>query len=130
MSDNFTKAICILNNGISKRMRKVNVPYSRLVELFLVHLSKQGFIDSFFVSSNKQCIVYFKYINNFCLLKRIIRISRPSKRIFISYKDLRIKKRWQQLRHGVLSTSYGLMCTSDAYLIHKKGGELLVDVIT
>lgn len=38
MSDNFTKAICIINNGISKRMQKVYVPYSRLVELFLIHL--------------------------------------------------------------------------------------------
>jgi ribosomal protein S8 len=42
---------------------------------------------------------------------------------------LKLKKKWQQLHHGVLSTSKGLMCSDDAYLSMRIGGELLVDIL-
>jgi len=129
MSDNFTKAVAIINDAIIKRMQKVKVPKSRLVELFLIYLSKQGFIDSFFVLNDTMCVVYFRFVNNSCLLKKIVRISKPSRRVYISYKDLKLKKKWQQLRHGVLSTNKGLICTDEAYLSVKEGGELLVDIL-
>jgi small subunit ribosomal protein S8 len=129
MSDNFAKAIAIINDGVMKRMQKVTVPKSRLVVLFLVYLSKQGFIDSFFIVNDSTCLVFFRFVNNSCLLKKIIRISKPSQRIYLSYKDLKLKKKWQQLHHGVLSTSKGLICSDDAYLSMKTGGELLVDIL-
>lgn len=93
MSDNFTKAIAMLNDAILKRKRKVDVPRSRLVELFLVYLTKQGFIDSFFNLNANMCSVYFKFVNNECLLKRVVRISKPSHRIYVSVFDLKLKKR-------------------------------------
>jgi ribosomal protein S8 len=93
MSDNFAKAIAIINDGVMKRMQKVTVPKSRLVVLFLVYLSKQGFIDSFFIVDDSTCLVFFRFINNGCLLKKIIRISKPSRRIYLSYKDLKLKKK-------------------------------------
>lgn len=93
MSDNFTKAIAIINDAIMKRMQKVVVPKSRLVILFLIYLSKQGFIDSFFIQNDFTCVVFFRFVNNGCLLKKIVRISKPSQRIYLSYKDLKLKKK-------------------------------------
>lgn len=129
MSDNFAKAIAIINDGIMKRMQKVIVPKSNLVVLFLIYLSKQGFIDSFFILNNSSCIVFFRFVNNSCFLKKIIRVSKPSQRVYLSYRDLKLKKKWQQLHHGVLSTNKGLICADDAYLNIKTGGELLVDIL-
>lgn len=87
-------------------------------------LQKEGFIKSFVIHSNKIEIL-LKYRNNTGVIKEITRVSKPSLRLYTSYKDL--KPLYNGLGLYIVSTSKGVITDYEIKII-KIGGEVICRV--
>jgi small subunit ribosomal protein S8 len=118
----------IKNNWKVKKERIV-VPYSKIKVAILKIFKEKNIVKDFKVkeSGNKKfLIVYLNYINDEPPYEDIIRVSKPSRRVYYKVKDLK------PLRQGfgfrIISTSRGIMLDSEARK-RKLGGEVICEVI-
>ena len=92
-------------------------------------LKKHGFVKDFQVieEGNKKFInIQLKEVTNPIQDVPVIKFySKPSRRVYVSYKDLH--KVAGGLGIGVISTNKGLLTTKEAKY-HKVGGELLFEI--
>ncbi|MDE2144666.1 MAG: 30S ribosomal protein S8 [Patescibacteria group bacterium] len=124
----YLNTLTIIKNGLERKFEKVKVPYSKNDLAVLELLSKRGYVDS--VSRKGRGVkriieVKLKYNNDNPQISGIKFISRPSRRIYVGYKDLR--KSRQGHGHFILSTPGGV---KDGYEARKDkvGGELLFEI--
>ncbi|RME17169.1 MAG: 30S ribosomal protein S8 [Bdellovibrio sp.] len=118
-----------IRNAAMARHEKVDVPSSRLREGIAKILQEAGYIRSFKVADDgKQGLmrVYLRYLKNGNpAIKRIQRVSRPGKRIYLKSKEI------PKVRSGyglaVLSTNQGILNGEDAAQANV-GGEFLFQV--
>lgn len=118
-----------IRNAISAGKDKVDVPNSRMREGIAEQLQQYGYIRGYKTADDgKQGLirVYLKYGKNKKLvINSIQRVSKPSCRCYIKYKDIR------EIRSGygmaILSTNQGILSSKEA---RKKqlGGEVLCEV--
>ena len=121
--------IRIKNAYMARKTNVDNIQYSKFKENVLELLKKHGFVKDFnVVEEGKK-----KYIN--IILKEVVNpiqdvpvikfYSKPSRRMYVSYKDLH--KVAGGLGIGVISTNKGLLTTQEARN-QKVGGELLFEI--
>ncbi len=124
----YLNAITAIKNGLERKFEKIKVPYSKNDLAVLELLSKRGYVDS--VSRKGRGIkriieVKLKYSNDNPQISGVKFISKPSRRVYVGYKEL--KKSHQGHGYFVLSTPNGIR---DGYEARKEkvGGELLFEI--
>ncbi len=121
--------IRIKNAYMARKTHVDGVQYSKLKENVLNILKKHGFVKDFQIveEGNKKFInIQLKEVVNPIQDIPVIKFhSKPSRRVYVSYKDLH--KVAGGLGIGVISTNKGLITTKEAKH-HKVGGELLFEI--
>jgi len=117
-----------LNLGIIRRLRFIKIPKLGIFLRLLVILYKQGVIRTFVIKQD-HILVYFKYWRSQPICKRLILISKPSKRVYFNLSRLSIKYNNNNFSgFYIISCSKGLV-TSEYCLLHgHSGGEVLIKV--
>lgn len=122
LSNFFSK---IKNGYLAKKYKITQYKSNQIINIINI-LIKEGLIKSYQISKkNKNIIyIYLKYKYNKPIIHKIIKISKPSKRIYIKNKDLfKIKKRGIY----IISTSYGIITDLQAKKFNL-GGELICNI--
>ncbi|MBI2013774.1 MAG: 30S ribosomal protein S8 [Candidatus Colwellbacteria bacterium] len=117
-----------IKNGLDREYERVKIPYSKLNMTLVETLVKSGFLESAVKKGRgiKKIIdIRLKYNAGDPAISGIKFLSKPSKKTYIGYKD--IKKSHKGMGHYVLSTSHGIMTETDAKK-NKVGGELLFEI--
>ena len=125
ITDTLSNFFSKIKNGFLAKKYKITQYKSKQIINILNILIKEGLIKSYKVSKKKNIIyIYLKYKNNISIISKIIRISKPSKRIYIKNKDLfKIKKKGIY----IISTSYGVITDLQAKKLNL-GGELICNI--
>jgi len=121
--------IRIKNAYMGRKTNVDNVQYSKLKENVLEILKKNGFVKDYKVVENgpkKILEITLKEVTNLIQDVPVIKFySKPSRRVYVSYKDLH--KVAGGLGIGVISTNKWVMTTKQAK-IDKVGWELMFEI--
>ncbi|MGC8981364.1 MAG: 30S ribosomal protein S8 [Minisyncoccia bacterium] len=118
----------IKNNWKVKKERFV-VPYSKVKVAILKIFKEKNIVKDFKVKeegNKKFLIVYLNYLNDEPPYEDIIRVSKPSRRVYFKVKDLKPVR--QGFGFRIISTSRGIMLDNEAKK-RKLGGEVICEVI-
>ena len=114
-----------IKNAQAVKKESIKVPYSKLDEEIVSVLVKNNYLDSFEKKGRnpKRILdIKLKYNDGGGTVSGVKLLSRPSRRLYIGYKEIR------PVRHGygllVLSTPKGIMTAKKA----KVGGQTLFEI--
>ena len=126
--DTISNMIIQIKNAGDAGHDTVTIPYSKLKHSVVDVLKKEGFIKDVEAKSNKEKKILSLGLfveNRIPKIKGIQRISKPSKRIYKKFSEIRsVKNGYGAL---IISTSKGVMSGRDAKFA-KLGGEPLFTV--
>lgn len=130
LSDPIADFLTRLRNGQAGMNKVVYVPCSKVVMAVLKILVEEGYIESFSEdrkgdSAIKMLKVSLKYFNCAAAIRKIVRVSRPGKRVYSSADKM--PRFYNGLGVYIVSTSKGIMldCHARSSGI---GGEILCGV--
>lgn len=103
----------------------VNIPNSRYVLSVIDFLFNKGFIKHYTLIPTGELIVYLQYYEGRCLFNNFKIVSKPSKRVYMSYTAIRSNLLKRRL--VVVSTTRGLMTSLECVSL-KLGGEILFEL--
>lgn len=117
-----------IKNAQHARKEKLKVPYTKMDMAILEILSNKKLVGE--ISKKGRPIkrsveIKLNYNDGRGIINDVKFISKPSRRIYASYKDLKPVK--QGYGFGIISTSRGIMTTSDARK-QKLGGQVLFEI--
>lgn len=115
------KVLCHIKNAQEAQKPYAKVAFSKFSWRLLQILLFNGYIEGFTLKG-KDIFIFLKYFNNEKSIKKIQRISSPTKRVYIPWK--RLKNSQGGLGIRILSTPQGVLSDKDAKYF-KAGGELL-----
>ena len=123
-SDVISDMLTAIRNATLVYQDKVDVPYSKLKAEIARILKEEGFITSYkkVDAINKSYLrIFLKYgPNREQVIREIVRVSKPGRRIYKSYKELKS----DDFTIYILSTPKGVMTDKQAKKI-KVGGEVI-----
>lgn len=124
ITDTIGDMLNTIKNGSLVGKSNVKISHSKLNLNILKVLKQYKFIKDYIVEKDKtnekfNIIKVFLYKNRNVMFKRI---SKPGRRLYTPYTDLKMVK--SGLGISILSTSKGIMSNVDAYN-NKLGGEIL-----
>jgi len=132
MRDNVSDMLVRIKNGQQAKLFEINLfsPTSKNCLQILNILYKEGYIRGFkkvFIDKKLYIKVLLKYdLNGHSVIKKIIRVSKPGRRIYTSIKSL-----WK-IKSGlgifILSTPKGFLTDNDARILNT-GGEIICYII-
>jgi small subunit ribosomal protein S8 len=129
MTDPIADLLTRIKNGLRVKKKQVAAPYSKIKVGILKILKEKNLIQGFKVKENgvkKNFIIYLKYDENGePLIEDLKRVSKPGRRVYAGYKDLKPLRRGFAFR--IISTSRGLMTDEEARK-RKLGGEIICEV--
>jgi small subunit ribosomal protein S8 len=117
-----------IRNAQATFKESVEVPYSKMKFEIAKILKKENFIEEVIKkrAGGKTIIkIILKYNEKRPAISGLKRISKPSRRIYCSYKELRPVKQGSGI--SIISTSKGVMTNKEARR-KKLGGELICEV--
>jgi len=116
-----------IKNGYMAQKEEIELPHSRFKEDVLKKLIKLGFIENCKTQGKikKKIIIKLKYDNGIPAFNDVKIFSKPGRRWYVSYKEL--KPVMGRLGCSILSTSKGIL-TGDEAKKEKIGGELLFNI--
>ena len=124
----FIEMLTKIKNAQAVKKENVKVNYSKINESILKILSSGGYIDGFEKKGQgiKRVLdIKLKYENNAGAINEIKLISKPSRHIYMGYKEIKLVKHGYGLM--VISTPSGIMNGKDARKM-KVGGEALFEI--
>ncbi len=123
-SDVIADMLVAIKNASCLRKEKIEVPFSKLKYEILRVLKEEGFISNFrkVDATNKSYLrIFLKYgPNKEQVIRNIVRVSKPGRRIYVGYKQLVP----DNFRVYILSTPKGVMSDKEARKA-KVGGEVI-----
>jgi small subunit ribosomal protein S8 len=129
VNDTISDLITRIRNGQAVRLASVDALYSGLSVGLLQVLQDEGFITSFTESEVRKGVkainVKLRYFEGQPVIKEIVRISKPGRRV--SSKIANLPKNYNGLGITVVSTSKGVMADYKAREANV-GGEVLCKV--
>lgn len=129
LSDPIADMLARIKNAHGRHHAKVTCRSSRMNKSILDVLKAEGFIDSYEEKTLREgiseIVVTLKYHQGSPSIKMLKRVSRPGRRVYSSFSDL--KPVYNGLGLSVLSTSKGVVTDSTARS-EKVGGEVLFQV--
>lgn len=131
MQDPIADMLTRIRNAAGRNHESVTMPYSKHKAEILKVLKNTGYISSFTVSEGvkKEIKVMLKYYDNTSVIGVLKRISKSSRRIYISAHDLARSIYKDGLGTAIVSTPLGVMTDNDA-IRQGVGGEVLLYVST
>jgi small subunit ribosomal protein S8 len=127
---------CTLQNSHSKKKTSISLSYSKIYENLLKLLKEKNFIHDYCINfpsfamsrkhEKKTVLVSLKYKKDMPMIQKIIRVSRPGRRIYFTASQLKNQK--HEFFVYILSTPLGILCDQKA-LFHGVGGEVLCKII-
>jgi small subunit ribosomal protein S8 len=127
MNDYLSDMLTRIRNGQSIHKLSVKQKKIKICILVLNVLWEEGYIRgyNFSVDNPNEVNILLKYHNNLPVIKKIERVSKPSKRIYSSIKSL-----WQVNNTGIyiLSTPKGILSDIKAKQLNT-GGEVICKVM-
>jgi small subunit ribosomal protein S8 len=122
-NDPISELLTKVKNATIAQHLFVDVSLSSIKLNIIKILSERGFINNFIVNDEKKKIrIFLKYSGRDSIIHDLKRVSKPSLRKYISYKDIPV--RFGGMGINILSTSKGVMDDETARQM-KVGGELL-----
>lgn len=128
MTDPIADLLTRIKNALRVRKKSTTAPYSKLKVAILKILKEKELIENFRVSgeTKKQFIINLKYDKDGePLIEDLRRVSKPGRRVYAGYKDLKSLRRGFAFR--IISTNRGVMTDFEARR-RKLGGEILCEV--
>lgn len=129
MTDPIADLLIRIKNASRAKKKYIIAPYSKIKNAILKILKDKGLIQGFKVQENgikKNFVVYLKYDeNNEPLIEDLKRVSKPGKRIYAGYEDLKPLRKGFAFR--IVSTSRGIMTDEEAKK-RKLGGEIICEI--
>jgi len=113
-----------INLGVKSNFLCINIEFNKKNINLSRYLFKNGFINSYVLNKhNKKIILYFSYYYNKKPILYVKKISKPGRKIYITWKIL---KKWISYKNHflILSTDQGILNNKEA-ISKRKGGELL-----
>ncbi len=126
LTDAIGDMIIRIKNAQMRKKESVEIyPKSKMKLEILRILKEEGFIEEY-EEKDRTIIVKLRYYpDGEPLIKDVRRVSKPSRRVYVKYKEL--KPVMNGLGIAILSTSKGIMSDKTARKL-KVGGELLLEV--
>lgn len=124
----YTNVLIQLKNAQQAGKERVKVPYSNMDLAVLEVLEKNKYVSEVAKKGRmpKRVIdVKLKYENGRGAISGVRFLSKPSRKLYAGYKDLRTVKQGYGL--GVVTTPKGIMTTMEARK-NKVGGQLLFEI--
>lgn len=118
MSDPIADMLTRIRNGQQSGKSKVNVTFSKLKLLIADVLKDEGYIGDFVTiehEGKKQLIIELKYYKNSPVIENILRVSKPS---------LRVYKECKKLPNVVNGLGIAIISTSKGVMVDRKAKEL------
>ena len=128
VNDPISDMLTRIRNAQMRSKSKVAIPPSKLRERVLEVLAKEGYIRSFATiekDGKSEIEVELKYFDGAPVIKEMIRVSKPGRRVYASVNTL--PSVFNGLGISILSTPKGVMSDSDARA-QNVGGEVLCTV--
>ena len=128
MNDTVADFLTRVRNGFRAEHEDVTINYTVLVENIAKVMRSEGYIKDFQTvgeGAEKVMIVKLKYVNGTSVIANLQRVSKPSRRVYVGYND--VKPIMNGLGLSILSTPAGVMSDNDARKKHV-GGEVLCNV--
>jgi len=129
MTDPIADLLTRIKNGLKVKKKQVTAPYSKIKVGILKILKEKNLIKGFKIQENgvkKNFIIYLKYDEDGePFIEDLKRVSKPGRRVYAGYKDLKPLRRGFAFR--IISTSRGLMTDEEARK-RKLGGEIICEV--
>lgn len=129
LSDPLGDMLTRIRNGLHAKLETVAVPASKLRAEILTLLVREGYIlgydESEIRAGIKTLVVKLKYFNGQPSIKSLIRVSKPGRRVYSSFNDMKMVS--NGLGIAVVSTTRGLMTDHEARK-GNIGGEILFTV--
>lgn len=124
MTDPIADMLTRVRNGQAVRLKKVDMPASKMKIAIAKLLKEEGYISSYEVTGKIKLIlmITLKYYEGQPVMSKIERVSRPGLRIYKSKDDL--PKVVGGMGVAIISTSKGLMTDYKARTVGH-GGEVL-----
>jgi len=109
MQDPISDLLTRIRNGQQIRNRKVTISSSKIKIAIVNVLKEEGYISNYIVKNEKKPVleIFLKYYRGEPVIKRILRVSKPSFRIYKDKKNL--PKVLGGLGIAIISTSRGVM---------------------
>ena len=120
--------LTIIRNGIAVYKLSVSIPYSKLKNSILLILKDEGFIRDFNIEGDgvkKNLRVFLKYVDGESVIHEISRVSKPGRRMYRGFKDL--KPVIGGLGLSILTSSIGVITNKQAKS-NSVGGEIICTV--
>lgn len=117
-----------IRNGYLVKKSQVSVPYSKIKAELAGLLVKNNFLEKITLEGkgkDREIKLDLKYLKNKPAITKIVRISRPGRRVYQKRKDLR--QVISGLGRAVISTSKGIMTAKQARK-ENLGGEIICKV--
>lgn len=127
-NDPIADTLIRIKNGYLAKKPEVVVGYSKMNEELVKLIVKNGFLQEAKVSGSghqKKIIIKLKYIDKQPAISNIVRVSKPSLRIYVN-KD-NIPRVFGGLGKTIISTPKGLLTGSEARKKHL-GGEVICKI--
>lgn len=122
VNDLISDMLIRINNGYNAKLNIVHVLYSKICLQILELLYIEGFINGYYLTKDGTIVVKLKYHLNQNIFKGYKRISKPSRRIYLSAHEL--KKVYYNKPCVIISTTQGLLSHRNA-ILKNIGGEVL-----
>ncbi len=129
LTDPIADMITRIRNGGQARLKRVEIPESRLKREVARVLQEQGYISNFSSDGDPKkpmLTVEVRYTEGSePMIQGIQRVSRPSRRVYVGWQE--IPKVRNGLGIAILSTPRGILTDEQAREAHV-GGEILAEV--
>lgn len=129
MTDPIADLLARIKNALKVRKNFTTASYSKLKLAILKILKEEKLIQNFKIKDNgvkKNFIIYLGYDENGePLIEDLKRISKPGRRVYAGYRDLKPLRKGFAFR--IVSTSRGIMTDKEARR-RKLGGEIICEV--
>jgi small subunit ribosomal protein S8 len=125
VTDPISDFIIRIKNGSAAGKATVEVSYSRFAENVAHALKKAGYLTSVEKKGKpftRSLVLGLVYFDTMARINNVERISKPSRRIYQKYNDIRTVR--SGFGNSFLSTSKGIMADQEAKRL-KLGGEVL-----
>lgn len=126
--DTISEMLTRIKNAQAVSKKTVTVPYSKVNYEIAKILEREGFVEEVKKRGKtiKKISIFLKYNDRETpKIKEIKRVSKPSRRIYLKYKDIYYPKCGYGLL--ILSTPKGILTAKEAKRL-KVGGEVLCEI--
>ena len=126
INDVVSDMLARIRNALNVDKDTVDLVYSKMSVGVLNVMKEEGYIDSFEIvdvrDGIKNIVLNLKYYYGKPVIKKMVRISKPSRRVYYGISDLPLV--YNGLGISILSTSMGIISDREARK-KKVGGELI-----